>query len=142
MQVEFASVTISFFIHSTEDPDSLISNVSERLRLASGDLQTETVEGHYGNTIICAKAHITGRRAQEVAVTVLHDLSRDAKSKVLLEMEKSMDEHDALFLRIDRQRIDREINLSDEEPIRVKLKPKFRSGGRVSMKERYQELIQ
>ncbi len=119
----------------------MISNVSEGLRLVSGDLQTETVEGHYGNSIIYAKAHITGRRAQEVAVTILNDLSRDAKSKVLSEMEKSMDEHDSLFLRIDRQRIDREINLSDEEPIRVKLKPKFRSGGRGSMKESYKELI-
>ncbi len=52
-----------------------------------------------------------------------------------------MDEHDALYLRIDRQSIDRELVISDEEPIRVKLKPKFRVGGRASMKEGYGEMI-
>ena len=139
--LEFASVTVSFFVHSTEDSDSLLSIISEKLGLAPEELHTEGVEGYYGNTIISVKAHVTGRKAQEIALGTLRNLSRSASQQILSELDKSMDEHDALYLRIDRQSINREIALSDEEPIRVKLKPKYRFGGHNSMKESYEELI-
>lgn len=141
LTVEFASITISFFIHSTEDSGRLLSNVTQKLGLATGELQCQNVEGYYGNEIISAKAHVIGKRAQEVATKLLGDLSPGAKKKVIEELDRSMDEHDALYLRIDRQVIDKEIATSDEEPIRIKLKPKFRVGGHNSMRESYEELI-
>jgi len=141
MILEFASVTVSFFVHSTEDSERLLSLISEKLGLAPEELKTESVEGYYGNAIVSVKAHITGKRAREVALGILRSLSKRAKQQILSELKKSMDEHDALYLRIDRQSINREIALSDEEPIRVKLKPKFRVGGHNSMKEGYEELI-
>jgi len=141
MRIEFASVTVSFFIHATEDSERLLSIVSEDLGVAREELQTENIVGHYGNAIVSVKAHIIGRGAQGVATLILRSLSEGAKKQVLLELEKSMDEHDALYLRIDRQSIDRELVISDEEPIRVKLKPKFRAGGRASMREGYEEMI-
>lgn len=141
MLLEFASVTVSFFVHSTEDSESLLSIISDKLGLAPEELHTERVDGYYGNPIVSVKAHVTGRRAREIALGILRNLSKRAKQQIMSELDKSMDEHDALYLRIDRQSINREIALSDEQPIRVKLKPKYRAGGHNSMKESYEELI-
>ena len=140
MHAEFSSVTVSFFVHSTEDRERLLSSVSDRFGLKMEVLETEEVEGHYGNKILSVKAHITGRMAQDIASNLLSNLSSRAKTQILAELGKSIDEHDAFYLRIDRQSIDREIALSDREPIRVKLKPKFR-GSSESMRGRYRELI-
>ena len=97
--------------------------------------------GITGIQLFLLEAHIIGKRRPGVATLILRDLSKGAKKQVLSELDKSMDEHDSLYLRIDRQSIVRELTLSDEEPVRVKLKPKFRVGGRVSMKASYEEMI-
>ena len=141
MPVEFASVTVSFFIHATEDAQRLLSTVSDRLGLAEEELQQETVEGYHGNAIISAKAHVVGKRAQQIVTLLLRNLSQKAKEKIASELDKSIDEHDSLYLRLDRQSMENGLDISDEEPIRVKLKPKFRVGGRNSMKESYMEMI-
>lgn len=140
MRPEFSSVTISFFIHSTEDRERLLTSVSARLRLATEELEIEEVEGHFGNRIVSVKAHITGRRAQDIASNMLTNLSKRAKNQTLADLGRSIDEHDSLYLRLDRQTIDGAIALSDQEPVRVKLKPKFRES-RESMREGYKELI-
>ncbi|MDG6907599.1 MAG: hypothetical protein JRN20_17645 [Nitrososphaerota archaeon] len=140
--VEFSSVTVSFFVHATEDAERLISAVSSRLGLEAGDLQQETVEGYHGNQIISAKAHVIGQRALVLGNRLLQDLSTKSKKRLISELEKSMDEHDALYLRLDRQTINNELAFSDEEPIRVKLKPKLRVGGRTAVKKGYLELIE
>ncbi len=139
--VEFASVTVSFFIHSTEDANRLLSFLSEKLGLFPEELQTEAIQGHFSNSIIAAKAHVTGRRAQQVAAGVFANLSSTSKAQLLWELDKSMDEHDALYLRIDRQSPNREITISDEEPIRLKFKPRFRTDGHESMKDNYRAMI-
>lgn len=140
MRPEFSSVTISFFIHSTEDRERLLTSVSARLRLATEELEIEEVEGHFGNRIVSVKAHITGRRAQDIASNMLTNLSKRAKNQTLADLGRSIDEHDSLYLRLDRQTIEGAIALSDQEPVRVKLKPKFRES-RESMREGYKELI-
>ena len=140
MRPEFSSVTVSFFMHSTEDRERLLSSVSARLGLAKADLETGEMQGHFGNEIVSVKANITGTRGQDVASDMLMYLSKRAKTQTLADLGKSIDEHDALYLRIDRQEIDKEIAISDQEPIRIKLKPKIR-GSRQSMREGYRELI-
>ena len=102
----------------------------------------EKILGYYGNEMLSVKAHIIGGRAQEVAHLLLNSLSKNAKSLLISEIEKSMDEHDSLYLRLDRQSLnDQNISFADEEPIRIKLKPKGRFGGRASMKQEYVDLI-
>lgn len=141
MQVQFSSVAISFLIHSTEDTERLIDEVSQGLGLESKEISREELEGHNGNQMILAKAHLTGSRAREVVETISKRLSTLARRQLLDILEDSMDEHDALFLRLDRQSIAKQLDAGEEEPIRVKIKPKFRQGGRQSMKESYVEAL-
>ncbi|MGI0092353.1 MAG: RNA-binding domain-containing protein [Nitrososphaerales archaeon] len=141
MFFEFTSVTISFFIHSTEDSERLQVLVCERLAMGREELHIEIIQGHYGNEIISAKAHLIGRRAYEVSLEIFRRLSSRSREKLLEELDRSIDEHDSLYLRIDRQSLGSEFGLSDEEPVRVKLKPKHRTGGRESMLANYKDLI-
>ena len=102
----------------------------------------EKILGYFGNEIVSVRAHIVGRKTHAVSDLIFRSLSKNARSLLLSEIEKSLDEHDSLYLRLDRQSLnDPQISLSDDEPIRVKLKPKSRFGGRSSMKEQYEELI-
>lgn len=118
----------------------MLSSVSAKLGLAKTDFELGEVQGHFGNKIVTVKAHVTGTRAQDIASDMLMNLSKGARAQTLEDLGKTIDEHDALYLRIDRQSIDWVIALSDQEPIRVKLKPKIR-GSRKSMREGYKELI-
>ncbi len=140
--MDFSSVTVTFFIHSTEDETRLMSLVEERLGLEPAEISKVTVAGYFGNEIISVRSHIIGSKAQVAANRIVSQLSSVARSSILSEIERSLDEHDSLYLRLDRQSLqDSSLSISDEEPIRIKLKPKSRYGGRVSMKEQYEELI-
>jgi len=140
--LEFSSVTVTFFVHSTEDEARLLEAVLVRLDIQEEEMSKEKILGYFGNEIVSVKAHVLGQRAQAVSDSIFRSLSKTARSLLLSEMERSLDEHDSLYLRLDRQSLsDPEISLSDEEPIRVKLKPKSRFGGRSSMKKQYEELI-
>ncbi len=140
--MEFSSVTISFFIHSTEDGERLTKLVSDRLGLDSSELSEEKITGYFGNNILSVTAHVIGPKARAVAGQILKRLSSAAKEYIRTEIEKSLDEHDSLYLRLDRQSLQNPLmSLSDEQPIRIKLKPKSRFGGRKAMKEEYEELF-
>jgi len=140
--MDFSSITVSFFIHSTEDEERLLNLVQSKLGLESEEVSKERIAGHFGNEIVSVKAHVIGSRAQVVATQIFGSLSKLARTSIREELEKSLDEHDALYLRLDRQSLlESSISLSDEEPIRIKLKPKSRGGGRQLVRLGYQELI-
>jgi RNA binding exosome subunit len=140
--MEFSSVTISFFIHATEEATRLLELVNNKLRLEEGELTEEKITGYFGNEIVSIRAHLIGPRAKIVSVGIIESLSDQARNSIRAELDRSLDEHDALYLRLDRQSLgDTKISLSDEEPIRIKLKPKNRLGGREIMKLEYEKLI-
>lgn len=140
--MEFSSITISFFIHSTEDDERLMNLVRERFGLEDSEISREKIVGHFGNEMISVRAHVIGPKSQALAIQIANLLSKSARTFMRAEIEKSLDEHDSLFLRLDRQALQEPfVSLSDEEPIRIKLKPKSRSGGRESMMKQYMELI-
>jgi RNA binding exosome subunit len=140
--MEFSSVTISFFIHSTEDEERLMNLVLDKLGVDPSEISGEKITGYFGNEILSVRVHVIGPRARTVAGHILKQLSRTAKEYIRTEIEKSLDEHDSLYLRLNRQSLQGPLmSLSDEEPIRIKLKPKSRFGGRKAMKEEYEELL-
>jgi RNA binding exosome subunit len=140
-RAEFASVTISFFIHSTEDESRLISQASRSLGISPESFELETLEGHYGNVIHSAKAHIVGYQADTVSKFILGRLDSSCKATIVSDLERSIDEHDSLYLRLDRQLLGQSLVLGAEEPIRVKLKPKKRYVNRMAVRDAYQELL-
>jgi len=140
--LEFSSISVAFLAHSTEDHERLMKLVMDKLGILENEVTSEKIEGYFGNEILSVKAHVIGPRAQIVTTAILSRLSRNSRLLLMSELEKSIDEHDSLYLRIDRQMLETdEIYLSDEEPIRVKVKPKNRFGGHAFMKRQYEELI-
>jgi RNA binding exosome subunit len=140
--LDFSSITVTFLIHATEDAEALMRNIREELAIKEDEISFDKIQGYFGNEIVSVKAHVIGPGTKSVANALFSQLSKSAREVLLSELEKSMDEHDALYIRIDRQTLRKgEIYLSDEEPIRVKLKPKRRSGGHEFMKQEYKELI-
>lgn len=87
------------------------------------------------------KTHLTGERADQVSRMLLSKLQFSSKKRLMADLEKYLDEHDALYLRIDRQSLPEELVLGDDEAIRVKLKPKFRRD-RESVIRAYQEMME
>ena len=140
--MDFSSVTISFFVHSTEDEDRILKLVEDIFGIENTEIIREKISGHFGNQITVIRAHIIGQRAQIVAHRIVVALSSEARASIHGEITRSLDEHDSLYLRLDRQSFeDRTLSVSDEEPIRVKLKPKVRSG-RQFMIRQYEEMIE
>jgi len=137
--LSLASVTISYFIHSTEDARKLNGEICAEFGLDEPELNQEELEGHYGNKLTFVKAHLTNMRAADIFQQIASRLTPSTRQRLSRELEKSMDEHDALYLRLDRQTLIEGLSLSDEEPIRVKLKPKLRSGGRQEMASVYKK---
>jgi RNA binding exosome subunit len=141
MAVDFASVKISFFVHSTEDETRLEKDVTAAFALHPGEITFDSVQGHFGNKMLFAKVHLTGNRAEKVSEAIFERLSQRAKSQLNDEIGRSVDEHDALYLRVDRQSLAKDFDLSDEEPLRVKLKPKIRAGGHEAMLDLYRKVL-
>jgi RNA binding exosome subunit len=140
--LDFSSISIAFLIHATEDAEELLRSVKEEFSLNNDDISLEKIEGYFGNEILSIKVHVIGPRSKSVADRIFSRLSKNSRQTLLSELDKSMDEHDSLYIRIDRQTLGSgELFLSDEEPIRVKVKPKRRVGGHQSMREQYRELI-
>jgi len=113
--------------------------VCEALGIADTEISKESLEGHHGNSLEFVKAHLIGRRAEEVVERISSGLTESSRKELLAELDSSMDEHDALYLRLDRQTIESGLSIADQEPIRVKIKPKFRRGGHESMKAAFME---
>lgn len=141
MQIEFSSVTISFFVHSTEDINKILPDLANAFGLTQNDIAYEDVEGYFGNVITSAKVHIIGDNAQQSVQKIISRLSDRAKSNIVTELPKSMDMHDSLYLRFDRQTLRGKIELGDDEPIRVKLKPKHRLLDRNMTTRAYVEML-
>ena len=66
MDLAISSVTLSYFVHSTEEVDRLNRAVCEVLGILDDEVSRESLEGHYGNKVEFVKAHLTGKRAEEV----------------------------------------------------------------------------
>lgn len=140
-QVEISSVTISLFVHATEDVDRILKDLFRAFDLRQEDVVCESVEGHFGNMITSVKAHAIGENAKLVVRSLISRLSDRARSSIVAELGKSLDEHDSLYLRFDRQSLHHKLELGDDEPIRVKLKPKHRPPDRITTTKAYAELL-
>lgn len=100
--------------------------IASSLGIELSELELNKLEGHFGNEMTFAKARIVGKRANEVCERIFENLTNTAKITLTAQLEQSVDEHDALYLRLDRQSMGGNLRLSDDEPIRIKLKPKIR----------------
>ena len=118
------SLEISYFVHATEDPDRLARAVHHLLSMAPPS-QVEEMEGHHGNKISSVRMHITGEEAQRAFERIVEALGSEAKDALLRDLGSHLDEHSALFIRFDKQRlVSGSLRLEATDPVRVKIKPR------------------
>jgi RNA binding exosome subunit len=123
------SLEVTYLLHATEDPDRVEGSVAEMLSVKAPG-QVEDLEGHYGNRIRRVRVHLTGDEAQRAFDSIVSRLGRSEKTELLANLGRYLDEHSALFLRFDKQRLVRgTLSLETADPVRIKVKPRpFRLG--------------
>ena len=124
MKGPIQSLTVSYILHATEDEKTVLNAVRN---LVSGGAEpaVEELEGHFGNRIAHVSFHLTGDAADEAFSRVVWSLSEDAKAELMRTISSHIDEHSALFLRLDKQSVvSGKLLLGETDPVRVKVKPR------------------
>jgi len=118
------SIEVSFFVHATEDLETLTSAVSALLS-ADARPEEEKMEGHFGNPITWVRYHLTGEEAGAALDRIAAHLSSQEKDRLERDFGELVDDHSALFLRFDKQRlVAGMLEEGSRDPVRVKVKPR------------------
>ncbi len=128
MKPILASAEIRFYAQATEDEDKLLKTLSERLRIPQEQFEKENLEGHFRNPIISFRAHITGADADRFAKGLVLLFDETDKESILRNIPSYMDEHGALYLRVDKQSLFTDkLRESQADAVRIRLKPRFKA---------------
>ena len=125
MKGPIQSVEVTYLVHATEDPDTLRRAVSALLG-SSAEPEGEQLEGHFGNTIVKVRLHLTGDEASNAFRSVLKTIPSGLKREILSDLASFLDEHGAFFLRLDKQRLVAGFPaLGSGDAVRLKVKPRL-----------------
>ena len=121
------SVQISTIAHATDDLDKVQLALRFLLpdSLKAGEVFTRRyVQGHHGNPIVTFEARLTKpQQVDEFAHRFTRQLAKREKLLIQRNLDMHCDDQGNLYIRLDKQQAFRgALDLSDEDPIRVKLK--------------------
>lgn len=124
MSSEIRSLEVSYFVQATEDEEKVTQGV--RTFVGSGtDCERQELEGHFGNKIIWVRFHLLGDDAFEAFNKLISRMGEDSKRELLKGIESSLDEHMALFIRLNKQLLISGVAAAtSSDPVRVKVKPR------------------
>jgi RNA binding exosome subunit len=115
-------VTFELIIHATEDSKKIFDPISELFQIKEDEFTMEKTLGHYGNTILLAKATLTKNRAEEFVRKLVSRTSK-TQMKNLIENIDLHFEDTSLFLRIGKnEMVNKEISLQQNNAIKIKIK--------------------
>jgi len=121
------SIEIKLFVYSTEDDEKIIKRLSEISLVSEEKFEKKSMIGHFKNPIILVQVHLRGVHAEYSIKEIFRRIKKSEKKILLLNMMKQIDEHGKLYLRIDKQSIfSKKLKLSENDPIRVKIKPRIK----------------
>lgn len=124
MQGPIQSVEITYLVHATEDQEKVSGAVAKLFAPLSGP-ELEHLEGHFGNAIIRARLHLTGEEAAKAFGNLVGSMPRGLRKRVVDDVASFLDEHSALFIRLDKQAlVSGSLALGSGDSIRVKVKPR------------------
>ncbi len=119
------SVEVSLIIHATEDKARVTGAVAAALGV-SVPLEESEMEGHFGNPITLVSYHLTGDEAAEAFASLVKALPEGQKAAARANMALMLDEHSALYLRLDKQAlVQGRLALGGSDPVRVRVKPRL-----------------
>ena len=140
-RISFTSAEVSFHLHATEDEERCLLIFSNILDIDPREFSRTVLEGHYGNEVKRYVVHLTGRMADVWGKQLIVKMDESDRRRIAREVEKYLDEHGKLYLRLDKQSlIDGLIRAGVGDVIRVKLKPRLR-WNRGKMREDYAEFL-
>jgi RNA binding exosome subunit len=119
------SVEVTYLVHATESPEKVGAAVAELLGAGAGPA-LERLEGHFGNDILRARVHLTGRGAQEAFEHIVAKMPEKLKKEIIHGMGSLVDERSALFIRLDKQSlVTGTMALGTGDAVRLKVKPRI-----------------
>ena len=118
------SVEVTWLVHATEDPQRVGGAVAELLG-TSAPPELVHLTGHFGNKIIRGTVRLSGVEAQDALRHALSRMPKGLKKDVAEGIDSFVDEHSALFLRLDKQGlVAGELALGAADAERLKVKPR------------------
>jgi RNA binding exosome subunit len=129
------SLEVSYLVHATEDAGKIGSAVASFLG-DIGEPKAEEMEGHFGNAITRIIYHLTGENAQRAFAELISKMDPSLKRRLRGEVGEHLDEHSALYLRLNKQRLLAGVlELTDADPVRLRVKPRLYTvkGGAASL---------
>jgi RNA binding exosome subunit len=125
MRGPIQAVEISYLVHSTEDAERIDATVRTALGI-EGVPERQELEGHFGNKILSVRYHLLEGGAANVVEKLAVSLPFADKEELKKMMESCIDEHSALYLRLDKQLLmDGDIRLATSDPVRIRIKPRL-----------------
>lgn len=111
-------------MHATEDAKKIEESISWLIGQEEPPM-VDTLVGHFGNPILRVRVHLTGDDAGRALSRALAKMPRRLKDEIAADVEAYTDEHSALFLRLDKQKlVEREIAVGNSDAVRLKVKPR------------------
>ena len=124
MKGPIQSLEASYLVHATEDGDKLADAVAGLLGTEEVPV-VDSLEGHFGNRILSARLHLNGEEAESAFRRLLGRMTPGTRKELLSEMNVFIDEHSALFLRLDKQAlVSGSVVLGAGDSVRIKVKPR------------------
>jgi len=125
MKGPIQSLEVTYLIHATEDAGKLERAVSTLLG-SSAEPELDPLEGHFGNRIVRVRLHLTGEDASSALASVLKSMHPGLKKEILSDISAHLDEHNALFLRLDKQKlVAGSTAIGSGDAVRLKVKPRL-----------------
>jgi len=122
--VEFSTIA-----HATEDvnrvTEAVLSIIPSELR-GSIPFTRRYLDGHHGNPIVMLTVRVTKEKIAETIVEhIFAMLSRPERRELSLDFDRSLDEENNFYIRLDKQEAaNGRVRLTREDPIRVKVRTK------------------
>ena len=125
MKGAIQSVDVSYLVHATEGQERIWEAVAGLFGFGD-EPAAEEMEGHYGNRITRVSYHATGEEAGAVFERLMGSLSLKVREELSRTLVDLVDEHSALYLRLDKQTLMAgRVSLESADPVRVKVKPRL-----------------
>lgn len=116
------SIEVSYLVHATEDQERIGSAVAALIG-SVGEPKVDRMEGHFGNSITRVTFHPIGAEAQNSFSRLVSKMGPALKRLLREELGAHMDEHSALYLRLDKQKLMAgRLELGDADPVRLRVK--------------------
>ena len=123
-QREIQALEVSCFVQATEDQRKISDSILRAFAIGQ-EPEAEDLEGHFGNSIVNLKWHLTGEQAWTSFRALMSFLGKDGRRELTRELGAYLDDHGALYIRLNKQTLVRGMaSFSSSDPIRVRVKPR------------------